>query len=93
MWKGFNVEIDETFFKEKVSSVHLSRWSEFIENAKGSRAKLQSDIKTKVVSGKWVLDGAGIESNWFPQISNHVFISHSHADERLALALAGALKK
>lgn len=93
MWKGFNVEIEEAFFKEKITGTSLSLWDKFIASAKEFRARCQRDIQTKIVSGKWVLDGVGIESNWFPKLSNHVFISHSHADEQLALALAGALKE
>ena len=93
MWKGFNVEIGETFFKRKILGSGSSLWDKFIASAKKSRARCQRDIETKIVSERWVLDGAGIEANWFPKLSNHVFISHSHADEQLALALAGALEK
>ena len=39
------------------------------------------------------INGNEIEEKWFPKVQCHVFISHSHADEKLALILAGALKK
>lgn len=39
------------------------------------------------------LDGTRIRDNWFPQIQADVFISHSHADKELAMALAGWLQK
>ena len=38
------------------------------------------------------IDGIKMQSTWFPKINADVFISHSHQDERLAIALAGWLK-
>lgn len=93
MWRGFNVDMGGAFFKNTVVGVKSSLWDELIAEAKNSRLIWQRNIREKIVSDKWVVDGNGIESNWFPKVSNHVFISHSHADEQLALALAGALKK
>ena len=52
----------------------------------------QKIIQEKILSGKWVIDGAGTESEWFPQRKKHVFISHSHKDEDAALLMAGVLK-
>ncbi len=28
-----------------------------------------------------ILDGSKMQSDWFPQINSHIFISHSHKDE------------
>jgi hypothetical protein len=39
------------------------------------------------------LDGSAIQSNWFPQIKFHIFLSHSHSDEKIAITFAGFLKK
>ena len=52
----------------------------------------QKVIQEKILSGRWVIDGAGTESGWFPQLKKHVFISHSHKDEDAALLMAGLLK-
>ncbi len=38
------------------------------------------------------IDGSKLIENWFPQISSHVFLSHSHTDEALAIGFAGWLK-
>jgi len=38
-----------------------------------------------------VFDGAKLADHWFPEIEGDIFISHSHADESLALDLAGWL--
>lgn len=37
------------------------------------------------------LDGSKMQENWFPQVKADIFISHSHADENLAISLAGWL--
>lgn len=40
-----------------------------------------------------VLDGSAIQDEWFNTFETDVFISHSHADEKLANALAGWLNE
>lgn len=40
-----------------------------------------------------VIDGSIMQSNWFPKVEADVFISHSHKDEKRAIALAGWLYK
>ena len=37
------------------------------------------------------LDANALEMDWFPEIKADVFLSHSHADERIAINLAGYL--
>ena len=39
------------------------------------------------------LDGDAIMSNWFPKIQADIFISHSHADEKYVITLAGFLNE
>lgn len=92
MYKGFDVKLDAAKFRQKVTNVQTGLWDDFVRNGRVSRKDLRDVIGTKIASGKWVLSGRDIESNWFPKLMNHVFISHSHQDEDLALALAGALK-
>ena len=92
MYKGFDVKLDVAKFRQNVTKVKAGLWDNFVRNGKTSRKNLQDTIGAKIASGKWVLSGSDIESNWFPKLMNHVFISHSHQDEDLALALAGALK-
>ena len=38
------------------------------------------------------IDGNQIETSWFPKRRCHVFLSHSHKDEALAVSIAGTLK-
>ena len=92
MYKGFDVKLDVTKLRQKVTNVKPGLWDDLVRKGKASRKELRDAIGAKIASGKWVLSGSDIESNWFPKLMNHVFISHSHQDEDLALALAGALK-
>jgi hypothetical protein len=92
MFKGFDVKLDAAKFRQKVAKQGTELWDIFVRKGKATRTNLRDTIGTKIASGKWVLSGSDIESNWFPKLMNHVFISHSHQDEDLALALAGALK-
>ena len=39
------------------------------------------------------LDGTKMQNNWFPQIKSDIFLSHSHKDEVIAIALAGLFKE
>ena len=92
MYKGFDVKLDMARFRQNVTKNNPGQWDVLVRNGKASRKNLRDVIDAKIASGKWVLSGNDIESNWFPKLMNHVFISHSHQDEDLALALAGALK-
>lgn len=82
MHKGFNLQLKSTpeWLKWKADGDVL------FANSKGSRRKaLESYVKAGVV------DGGKLQSHWFEQKKANVFISHSHKDENLAIALAGWL--
>ena len=95
MFCGFNVSLDASQFRKCFSDVKGgdALWESFVAKSKAKRGVIENEVKSKVMSGKWVINGADVESNWFPKIQNHVFISHSHQDEELALGLTGALKE
>lgn len=58
--------------------------------------RIYQDLKQKVVHkleqfmlADGSIDGSRMQGDWFPNIKADVFISHSHNDEKKALALAG----
>lgn len=52
-------------------------------------SEISGSLKEFVSNG--AIDASKLQDAWFPQIKAHVFISHSHKDEPIALFLAGWL--
>lgn len=84
MYRGFNLDLnwdnkyDDEYFIIGKTLYTLSKTQ--------VRKKLKS-----FVANDGVLDGSKMQSNWFPQVDAEVFISHSHKDEKRAIAFAGWL--
>lgn len=85
MYRGFDLE-EITF-----DSTNSHHWYD------GGR-KLFDDNKQKVMTilkdytlNEGVLNGSKMQSDWFPQIDSHIFISHSHKDEEAVITLTGWL--
>ena len=87
MYKGYRFSM-----ATELLSHYAYRLEEYKQIGKNQKDAAQKVIQEKILSGKWVIDGAGTESEWFPQLKKHVFISHSHKDEEAALLIAGLLK-
>ena len=89
MYKGYHLSMAS----ELLSHYALRAESEsYKEIGRAQKEAVQKVIQAKILSGKWVIAGAETESEWFPQLKKHVFISHSHKDEDAALLMAGVLK-
>ncbi|WP_314960522.1 hypothetical protein [Hoylesella nanceiensis] len=86
MYRGFNLELGTDFFGANL-------W-DFKKIGETSIEESKASIKKRIGSFVGVdgsLDGSKMQANWFPQIKADVFISHSHKDLKLAIALAGWL--
>lgn len=77
---GFVGDSDMNFFYDK----GLSMYENMEEQIKEKLSFMEKE--------NTVLDASQIQGDWFPQIEADVFISHSHQDKKLAIALAGWLK-
>ncbi|QWT22097.1 hypothetical protein KPL74_08830 [Bacillus sp. NP157] len=53
--------------------------------------KVDGDLRTLVERD--VIDGDEVMKNWFADIDADVFLSHSHADEAMAVGVAGFLRQ
>lgn len=91
MFVGFNLKINKDFFSlpeeslDKYKKIGANHLNEYKKN-------FESDLK-KFIIEKNTISGTELQEEWFPQIKADIFISHSHIDEDLALALAGWLNK
>lgn len=83
MVTGYNLCIDKS----------SSKFQDYIEigesHLSAQKAKMADCLQKYIVDG--VADGTKIKKDWFPEIKADIFISHSHADEKLAKGLAGWL--
>lgn len=91
MYRGFQLDLSQ---KEPRSNHLVRELKEYYEKGKTLYETSKTTIKKTLddfllLDGS--LDGSEMEANWFPQIQAHIFISHSHQDEKLALCLAGWL--
>lgn len=89
MYRGFNLLLENNFF-------HKGNFEAFKKVGSKSFSSQQTSIEETInffVRNDGSLDGSMMQADWFPQIKADIFISHSHKDKGLALALAGWLKK
>ena len=81
MFKGFNLNIDESFFDnddyKTGNCLYLKK-----------KKKIHDSIE-KYMNIDGSLDATKISEDWFPDVKSDIFISHSHADENLAINLSG----
>lgn len=86
MYRGFYLEktiIDDT-------SGHL--YKQGMDLFSDNKQKVMSILRNFALSES-ILDGSKMQSDWFPQINSHIFISHSHDDKNTVIAFAGWLYK
>lgn len=88
MYKGYHFSM-----ANELLSHYFLRAEEYKRIGMAQKEVAQKVIQEKILSGKWVIAGDKTESEWFPQLKKHVFISHSHKDEDGALLITGLLKE
>lgn len=84
MYRGFNLTLSDAGLLADYFEDGKSLYSA----DKASVKKTLSEFSTSDGS----LSAARMQENWFPKTDAHVFISHSHKDETIAVSLAGMLK-
>ena len=53
--------------------------------------KTQIQNTNTIIAPNGIINGSSLLAKWFPRVHCNVFISHSHKDQKLAIALAGWL--
>lgn len=89
MYKGFQL-VFSTFDVARLKK-YYSEGKALYDNQK---AQIQASL-SQYIDPDGYLDGARIQEEWFPQndYKFNVFLSHSHKDEQMMIALAGYLNK
>ena len=102
MYKGFQLELSEDRFSKlydknfhsDTTKREFFNWCQEIAPPLSKNKKEEGENeKQSVLLLNKASDGTEIKEDWFPQVKAHIFISHSHKDEPLAMALAGWLYK
>ena len=87
MFTGFNLTVDNSLFKDE-----FERYKKIGEkNFENNKNKIEKNLKDYIQNG--IIDGAKLQESWFPKIKADIFISHSHKDKDLAIALSGWLSE
>lgn len=81
MYRGFNLSLD--YDNKSSYSTGLTKLTE-------QKQTIKKELDA-FLSPDGSLNGAKLEKEWFPQVKADIFISHSHRDQKTAIALAGWL--
>jgi hypothetical protein len=86
MYRGFKLTIAD--YEKDFNNFYLIG-KKILEEQKNTTQKVLKDY----IDSDGILNFNLIEKDWFPTIDSHIFISHSHKDEKLAVSLTGYLYK
>lgn len=90
MYAGFDLQL-ETEFLQNLKTLDKHHYQQLAILHREKQKQFVQHQLNNYMGAKGSLDGTKLESDWFPQISSDIFLSHSHGDEELALTLAGLL--
>ncbi|HLO69734.1 MAG TPA: hypothetical protein VK167_02630 [Flavipsychrobacter sp.] len=84
MYRGFNINFStEALNIDGVYNYGVSVLSK-------SKKTIEESLEKYILTDKSI-NGSKMQEDWFPTIKSHIFLSHSHKDERKAIILAGLL--
>lgn len=87
MYRGFNVTNLNFLLNHQKFYQYKSTGDKFYKNVKD----ITRPALDKYIINNGTLDAEKMRHDWFPKVKMDIFISHSHADKDLAIALAGIL--
>lgn len=92
MYIGFEIDSD---LIQTIKECEIDHYKNIaLSNYEQYKKIIQKKIRESfVLKQNGVIDVKPIEDMWFPNVKSHVFLSHSHNDEKEALFLAGFLKE
>ena len=92
MYSGYKLELNE-YNKPTYNFLYNQQFYDIgLELYEDDRSQIEEDLG-KFALSQDSLDGDAIMSNWFPKIQADISISHSHADVKYVITLAGFLNK
>lgn len=93
MHRGFKLALDTEacIFNDHFSMYADRGYDLFASNHTKMKYALDHFQMSDFILSDGSVDGSKLQAYWFPRIKADVFISHSHQDEKLALALSGWL--
>lgn len=89
MFVGFNVKLSDSKFFMPNFLYYYEIGKELFRD---QNMEVEEKLKGYALKDG-MIDASQIEEDWFPNVEANVFISHSHMDQELAIALAGWLYK
>lgn len=87
MYKGFNLKFSET---SDLGSRLLTQYGALSDKFRTRKDSAKRSISSYLKNG--AIDARRLQRDWFESVNADVFISHSHADEALAMAVGAALE-
>lgn len=86
MYKGFQVELNQNFtpFRRRSFDTYVTEGRRRMR----SQSNDIKDVLSDFIRNNGDIDGKLLSESWFQAINSHVFLSHSHADEDLAIAFS-----
>jgi hypothetical protein len=90
MYRGYNLRINSKI----IENFETAECNEFYKIGLTQNNEIKKNIRENLnsfISENGIIRGTDLQKNWFPEIKSHIFLSHSHKDEKFAITLAGIL--